>query len=91
MALTEETDMMSVACLSDSGPLGNDVFSFCNSRKLTVAQPFDAPADAINKFAAENPMIIIYRREIKIEINLKLTENGRINLMSLGNIDIHRS
>lgn len=52
MALTEETDMMNVACLSDSGPPGNGVVFFCNSRKLTVAQPFDAPAAAINKFAA---------------------------------------
>lgn len=89
MALTEETDMMSVACFSVSDPVGNGVLSFCNSRKLTVAQPFDAPAEAINKFAANNQMI----NEVKsgLESISKLTENSRINLVSLRNFGIHRN
>lgn len=53
MALTEDTDIMNVACLRESGPLGNGELFFCNSRKLTVAQPFEAPADAINRFAVK--------------------------------------
>lgn len=63
MALTEDTDMMNVACLRESGPLGNGELFFWNSRKLTVAQPFEAPADAINRFAVKSvkQMLLLWK------------------------------
>lgn len=43
-------DIINVAWLSDNGPLGNFVSSFCKWTKLTEAHPFIDPNDAVSKF-----------------------------------------
>lgn len=87
MALMDETDMMNVTCDSDNGPLGNRVSSFWRSTKLTVAQPFDAPADAISKFPAKNQSMYEARKNERIKRNL--TEKGRTNLTAQRSFRIH--
>lgn len=44
-----EMDIINVAWLSDNGPLGNFVSSFCNATKFNDAQPFAAPNDIVKK------------------------------------------
>lgn len=47
-------DTTLVACVSDSGPLGNIVSTFCRLTKLMDVQPVVAPNDMVSKFAAKS-------------------------------------